>query len=156
MEEVNQNDEHLLDGLEGDGIFTSDEAADGLKQAAEALGYDPASVDVKKPRRVMYAKKNCKGCFGLGVMRFVPSPAKPRKILCELPVDQERVRRRRKLKRINGKLKRRPTQKRIRNCMSLEGNKLGKVWNTCLPEPEELKDELLQLRPCKCVRTLEL
>jgi len=146
----------FIEALDDDGIFTSDEAAEGLKQAAEALGVDPDSVDIKKPRNVLYARKNCKTCFGRGVVTFLPSPAKPKKLLVEPSNEFKASQRKRRRTKVNGKMKNFPTPKRVRNTTQLEGNKLGEVWETCRPEPMSLKVELLQNRPCKCVRILEM
>jgi len=142
--------------MEGDGIFTSNEAAEGLKKAAEDLGIDPDTVDVNKPRNVLYAKENCKSCFGRGVVVFLPSPAKPKKLKVPASVKFALKTRKGRKRKIKGKMRNLPTQKRARSVVELKGNKLGTVWNTCQPEPMELKVEMLQHRPCKCVRVLEM
>jgi len=146
----------FVEALDGDGIFTSDEAADGLKQAAEALGVDPDSVDIKKPRNVLYARKNCKNCFGRGVVTFLPSPCRPKKLKVEPSKEFKNSQRASRRVKVKGKMKNLPTPKRARSTVELEGNKLGEVWNTCHPEPMSLKVELTQHRPCKCVRILEI
>lgn len=146
----------LEEAFKGDGIFTDDEATDGMKAAAESLGIDPETADIKKPQSLFYAKKNCKHCFGLGVIAFVASPAKPKTIVVSPTSEFEKSQRKRRRFKKNGVVYRKPTPKRRRCTVDLEGNKLGQVWNTCQPEPDELKDRLVEYMPCRCVRLLEL
>lgn len=156
------DDSFLEDGVGGENIFQTDEASEGMKRQAEALGIDPESVDLRKEQKVLYAKKNCKNCYGNGVIVFVPSPANPKKTKINLAMAiEKRVRKSRviKVKGLTGKRRkflRKPTQKRVIVTTELPGNALGEVWNTCKPEPPGLKRELRENRPCGCVRTLEI
>lgn len=164
-EEEQAMDDSFLDGEEGIGgenIFQTDEAAEGMKRQAEALGIDPEQMDLRKEQKVLYARKNCKHCYGRGVMVFVPSPAKPKKIKVNLERQiEKRVRESRviKVKARKGRrrqMRRKPTQKRVRIQAELPGNALDEVWNTCKPEPVGVKKELRQHLPCRCVKTLEI
>lgn len=154
------DDSFLEDGVGGENIFQTDEAAEGMKKQAEALGIDPDSVDLRKEQKVLYAKRNCNKCYGRGGIIFVPSPAKPKKTKLSLErALEKRVRESRRVKIGKGKcrkIQRKPTQKRVKITTELPGNTLDEVWNTRKPEPFELKRELRQHIPCSCVRTLEL
>jgi hypothetical protein len=159
-EDEGMDTDFLGDAVDGQNIFEGDEAVEGLKRQAEALGIDPDSVDLGKEQKVLYAKQNCKHCHGRGVTVFVPSPSKPKKIKVNLAAAIEKgVRESRVIKTGRGKrrqIRRKPTQKRMKVMTELPGNALGEVWNTCKPEPPGLKRELLQHLPCRCVQTLEL
>ena len=158
-EEPEMDDSFLEEGVGGENIFQSDEASEGLKRQAEALGIDPESVDLRKEQKVLYARKNCKSCFGKGVLNFIPSPCKPKKIKVNLASAIEKRVRESRLIRVKGsrrKFRRKPTQKRVRVQTELPGNALGEVWNTSQKEPAGLKRELRQNIPCRCVRTLEI
>lgn len=160
-DEMKLDDSFLEDEISGENIFQTDEAVEGMKRQAEALGIDPEKMDLRK-EKVLYAKKNCKRCYGRGGVLFVPSPAKPKKIKLNLEKDiEKRVRqsRRIKVKRHkdkNRQIRMKPTQKRMRIMTELPGNALDKVWNTRKPELSELKRELQQYIPCSCVKTLEI
>lgn len=148
----------LNEALEGQNIFEGDEAVEGMKRQAEALGIDPESVDLAKMQKVLYAKQNCKHCYGRGVMVFIPSPCKSKKIKANIDKSIEKKIRESRIIKVKGRkgLRRKPTQKRIRVMTELPGNALGEVWNIRRPEPHELKKELRQHLPCRCVRTLEI
>ena len=157
MNETPMDDELLEDVFSGDDIFTNDEAAEGLKKQAEAMGLDPSSFDINKEQKVLYARKSCRNCFGKGVLTFVPSPARPKKTRANADALIEKtVRKSRRFKGPNGKLKRKPTQKRIKIITEMPGNALDEVWNTRKPEPTGMKVELKQHLPCRCVRALEM
>ncbi len=166
-EQVNQepepmDDSFLENGIGGENIFQNDEAVEGMKRQAEAMGIDPDLMDLGKEQKVLYAKKNCKHCHGQGVMVFVPSPAKPKKTVINLASAIEKKVRQSRVIKVKGRkgkrrlFRRKPTQRRIRITTELPGNALGEVWNTCKPEPRGLKKELREHRPCRCVRTLEI
>lgn len=129
---------------EDHGIFTNEqEALDGLRQSAEAVGIDPDMVapeNVEESRQPQfYAKENCRTCWGRGIMYYVPSPVKAKTIT------------------VGG-------QKRI-----LPANELSEVWSTCKPEPPGLKLPLGEVVEqngqeymgigryvyCSCVRVLD-
>jgi len=157
MKDFLNNPEELLEALgEGENIFSSDEAAEGLKKQAEALGMDPEKADLAQAQKVLYARKSCKHCHGKGVLRFVPSPAKPKKIKVNLDRFLERAARRRKMTKINGQWQKRSTPKSNRITTEMPGNALGEVWNTRKPELNGLKRELSEYRACRCVRVLEM
>lgn len=68
-----------MNEIENEGIFTNrDEVVDGMREAAKAVGANPDMVapapDDDGTRYL--ARKNCKKCFGRGVLTFVPSPQK--------------------------------------------------------------------------------
>lgn len=156
-EKTNEDQDFLDDALGTENIFSSDEAIEGMRAQAEALGIDPESVDLSKTQKVLYARKGCKHCFGRGGIAIVPSPANAKKTKLRLEMMLERkVRRSRRTKTPMGKWKKKVSQKRIRVHTEMPGNGLGKVWNTQLPEPIGVKRELLEYRPCRCVRTLDM
>lgn len=144
-----------------DNIFTSDEASEGLKSQAEAIGADPDSVDINKPQKIAYAKKSCSHCSGKGVLVFIPSPAKPKKTKPKVhgilsKAFERQVRRSRVFKDSLGKWRKKPSQKRSLFMTEQPGNALDKLWNTRKKEPERAKFELKEHRPCRCVKILEL
>ena len=159
-ESEKMDDSFLDSGVSGENIFQTNEASEGMKRQAEALGISPESVDLNKEQKVLYAKKNCNKCYGRGVITLVPSPCKPKKIKVNLKsAIEKRVRDERVFKVGKGKLKRthkKPTQKRARVQTELPGNALGEVWNTRRREPFGVKRELRQDIPCSCVRVLEI
>jgi len=72
-------------------IFQNQEdVAENIKKAAEAVGVQAAGIDkIKegKPLEFYVAKKNCKQCWGVGIVSFVPN--KPKKeINTSLPEDR--------------------------------------------------------------------
>ena len=114
-----------------DGIFTNpEEVLDGLRKSAEAVGLDPDKVapeEMPDEGPQFYAKKSCKMCWGRGIVYYVPSPVKAKKIV------------------IDGKKK------------TLPANKLIDVWNPSRPEPYGLKMHvsdggLGQYSYCSCVK----
>jgi len=134
----------MIDGEEEIGdIFTNNEdVVDGIRKSAEAIGLDPDMVAPKqKNQPEYYAKKNCKQCWGKGVLRYVPSPIKKRNVV------------------VGGKK------------TTIPGNELSDVWNTSKPEPPMLKNDiendvgdskiygqqsgLAHYVHCSCVRILE-
>ncbi len=136
-------------------IFTSPEAVEGMKSAAEALGANPENVNLSKPQVAYFAKSNCKSCNGLGVLLFVPSPTKAKKVkLKKLDMLMEKQIRKSRWTFKNGKRVRKPTQKAIGFVTEFPGNQL--TWNTRRREALEYKHNHAEQRPCKCLSSVEM
>jgi len=143
-----------------EGIFTSDEAVDGIKNAAEKFGIDPNTVDLNAPQIMHYAKASCKACSGRGLLIFVPSPSGPKKIkLTGINKLMEKfTRRSRKQKNKAGKWVNKPTKssKRFNTEMPAAPTELCVQWNTRKYEPYNFKSNNNTLIKCKCVRSVQM
>jgi hypothetical protein len=161
------NEEEDFDYDYSEGVFTDNEGTEALRASAQALGIDPDRVapkpkdDEEGPQYRYFASKNCKHCYGRGVLTVCISPSR-QKVFWKNEGLPGRLSHRNKnlsTKKL-GKPKRRqfpgpsrPKRKQITNVSV--GNDLGQQWNTQQSEPLKYKEDNTTKAFCRCIRAVE-
>lgn len=145
-------DNHTFGGETLGDIFTNqEEQIEALRKNAEALGINPDLVAPEDESQVRYfARKNCKHCFGRGVINVVISPSK-RKVFWKNERKQTRVSfRQTKAARSRRIGPTKPFTKKILNVS--EGHEAD--WDTRRQEPWGYKKNNMSQAFCRCIRAV--